>query len=159
MTCSPAEAAGRLGAYRGQRAAQRELGVAGRGELAVMSARSRDDRLSAPVAALVGLLSVAAGLGVGHLVAGLVSPTASPFLAVGSTAIDLTPIGLKDFAVRSFGTYDRTVLLMGMAVVIAVVGVATGLVSRRSRVPGLMAALGDTDRARRPRLVGAAPGA
>ncbi len=106
-----------------------------------MSARSRDDRLSAPVAALVGLLSVAAGLGVGHLVAGLVSPTASPFLAVGSTAIDLTPIGLKDFAVRSFGTYDKTVLLMGMAVVIALVGVATGLVSRRSRVPGLIVIL------------------
>ena len=98
-------------------------------------------RLSAPVAAFVGLLSVAAGLGVGHLVAGLVSPTASPFLAVGGTAIDLTPLQLKDFAVRTFGTYDKTVLLLGMAVVIALVGVAAGLVSRRSRTPGLVVIL------------------
>ncbi len=48
------------------------------------------------MAALVGLLSVAAGLGVGHLVGGLVSPAASPFLAVGNTAIDFTPSWLKD---------------------------------------------------------------
>ncbi|MGH3574472.1 MAG: molybdopterin-dependent oxidoreductase, partial [Pseudonocardiaceae bacterium] len=88
-----------------------------------------------PVAAFVGLLSVAAGLGVGHLVAGFVSPTASPFLAVGGTAIDFTPIGVKDFAVRTFGTYDKTVLLLGMAVVIGLVGVAAGLMSRRSRTP------------------------
>jgi DMSO/TMAO reductase YedYZ molybdopterin-dependent catalytic subunit len=93
-------------------------------------------RLSVPGAAVVGLLSVAAGLGVGHLIGGLVSPTASPFLAVGGTAIDLTPARLKDFAVRTFGTYDKLVLLLGMAVVIALVGVAAGLLSRRSRRPG-----------------------
>jgi DMSO/TMAO reductase YedYZ molybdopterin-dependent catalytic subunit len=95
-------------------------------------------RLSAPVAAFVGVLSVAAGLGVGHLVAGLVSPTASPFLAVGGTAIELTPIGLRDFAVRAFGMYDKAVLLLGMAVVIGMVGVVIGLLSRRSRVTGLV---------------------
>jgi DMSO/TMAO reductase YedYZ molybdopterin-dependent catalytic subunit len=90
------------------------------------------------VAALVGLLSVAAGLGVGHLVGGLVAPAASPFLAVGNTAIDFTPSWLKDFAVRTFGTYDKIVLLLGMAVVIALIGVVAGLVSRRSRAPGLI---------------------
>ncbi|MDQ4021657.1 MAG: molybdopterin-dependent oxidoreductase [Actinomycetota bacterium] len=94
--------------------------------------------MSVPVAALVGLLAVAAGLGVGHLVGGLVSPTASPFLAVGGTAIDLTPIELKDFAVRTFGTYDKVVLLLGMAVVIALTGMVAGLLSRRSRIPGLV---------------------
>jgi DMSO/TMAO reductase YedYZ molybdopterin-dependent catalytic subunit len=89
------------------------------------------------VAAFGGLLSVAAGLAVGHLVAGLVSSTASPFLAVGGTAIDLTPIGLREFAVRTFGTYDKAVLLVGMAVVIGLIGAVVGLVSRRSQVPGL----------------------
>ncbi|MGH3882178.1 MAG: molybdopterin-dependent oxidoreductase [Pseudonocardiaceae bacterium] len=84
------------------------------------------------------MLSVAAGLGVGHLVGGLVSPTASPFLAVGNTAIDLTPTWLKDFAVRTFGTYDKLVLLLGMAVVIALFGVVAGLLSRRFRAPGLI---------------------
>ncbi|PZS17129.1 MAG: molybdopterin-binding protein, partial [Pseudonocardiales bacterium] len=86
-------------------------------------------RLSVPVAALVGLLSMAAGLATGHLVGGLISPTASPLLAVGASAIDLTPLWLKDFAVRTFGSYDKVVLLSGMAVVIAVVGVVAGLIS------------------------------
>src|SRR5215470_11252007 len=94
-------------------------------------------RLSIPVAALVGLLSVAAGLATGQLVAGLISPGASPFLAVGAAAIDLTPSWLKDFAVRAFGSYDKIVLLVGMAVVLAVLGLAAGLVSRRSATPGL----------------------
>jgi DMSO/TMAO reductase YedYZ molybdopterin-dependent catalytic subunit len=95
-------------------------------------------RLSVPVAAVVGLLSMVAGLAVGHLVGGLISPSSSPFLAVGGTAIDLTPIWLKDFAVRTFGSYDKVVLLSGMAVVIGLVGVAAGLLSRRSRRPGLV---------------------
>jgi DMSO/TMAO reductase YedYZ molybdopterin-dependent catalytic subunit len=101
-------------------------------------------RLSAPVAGSVGLLSMAAGLGTGHLVGELISPTASPFLAVGGSAIDLTPIWLKDFAVRSFGTNDKVVLLLGMAVVITVVGAVAGMLSRYSPTRGLvlMACLG-----------------
>ena len=95
-------------------------------------------RLSAPVAALVGLLSLVAGLTVGHLVGGFISPAASPFLAVGGAAIDLTPIWLKDFAVRAFGGYDKVVLLSGMAVVIGLAGVVVGLLSRRRRTPGLV---------------------
>jgi DMSO/TMAO reductase YedYZ molybdopterin-dependent catalytic subunit len=103
-----------------------------------MSSPSSPSRLSVPVAALIGLLSVAAALGAGHLAAGLVSPAASPFLAVGGAAIDLTPTWLKDFAVRTFGTYDKLVLLLGMAAVLGLVGVLAGLLSRRSRLPGLV---------------------
>jgi DMSO/TMAO reductase YedYZ molybdopterin-dependent catalytic subunit len=95
-------------------------------------------RLSIARAALVGLLSMAAGLATGHLVGGLISPRASPLLAVGSSAIDLTPPWLKDFAVRTFGSDDKVVLLSGMAVVIGLVGVVAGLSSRRSRAPGLV---------------------
>ena len=95
-------------------------------------------RLASSIAATVGLLSMAAGLALGHLVGVLISPTASPFLAVGSSAIDLAPAWLKEFAVSTFGSYDKIVLLVGMAVVIAVVGVTAGLISRRSAVPGLM---------------------
>ncbi|MGH3590292.1 MAG: molybdopterin-dependent oxidoreductase, partial [Pseudonocardiaceae bacterium] len=90
------------------------------------------------MAGLVGLLSMVAGLAIGHLVGGFISPTASPFLAVGASAIDLTPLWLKDFAVRTFGSYDKVVLLSGMAVVIGLVGVVAGLISRRSRIPGLV---------------------
>jgi DMSO/TMAO reductase YedYZ molybdopterin-dependent catalytic subunit len=90
------------------------------------------------VAALTGLLSMIAGLAMGQLVGGLISPTASPFLAVGSSAIDLTPAWLKNVAVDTFGSYDKVVLLTGMAVVIALMGVLAGLLSRRSRTPGLV---------------------
>ncbi|MEU5691466.1 molybdopterin-dependent oxidoreductase [Actinosynnema sp. NPDC020468] len=93
-------------------------------------------------AALIGLLGVAAALAAGHLVAGLVGPSASPYLAVGNTAIDFTPIQLKDFAVRTFGTYDKLVLLSGMAVTIAALAVIAGLLSRRSPLPGTVFALG-----------------
>ncbi|MDX8034054.1 molybdopterin-dependent oxidoreductase [Lentzea sp. BCCO 10_0856] len=85
---------------------------------------------------LIGLVSVAAALAAGHLVAGLVSPLASPFLAVGNTAIDLTPHPLKDFAIRTFGENDKLVLLGGMAVALAGLGVVAGLLSRRSPWPG-----------------------
>jgi DMSO/TMAO reductase YedYZ molybdopterin-dependent catalytic subunit len=95
-------------------------------------------RLSVPVAALIGLLAVVGGLAVGQLVGGFLSPSSSPFLAVGGTAIDFTPLWLKDFAVRTFGSYDKDILLSGMAVVIGLVGVAAGVLSRRSRGPGLV---------------------
>jgi DMSO/TMAO reductase YedYZ molybdopterin-dependent catalytic subunit len=81
---------------------------------------------------------MAAGLATGHLVGGFISPTASPFLAVGASAIDLTPLWLKDFAVRTFGSYDKVVLLSGMAAVVGLVAVVAGLISRHSRTPGLV---------------------
>jgi DMSO/TMAO reductase YedYZ molybdopterin-dependent catalytic subunit len=101
-------------------------------------------RLTLPVATAVGVLSVAAALAAGHLVAGLVGPTASPLIAVGNSAIDLTPLPLKDFAVRAFGTYDKMVLLAGMGVVLVLLAVLAGLLSRRRSWPGvaLAAAVG-----------------
>lgn len=95
-------------------------------------------RLPTAVAALIGLLSISAGLAAGHLVGGLVSATASPFLAVGASAIDLTPPAVKEFAVRAFGSSDKLVLLLGMAMVIGVVGAIAGVLSRRTRIPGLV---------------------
>jgi hypothetical protein len=90
------------------------------------------------LAAVLGVLALAAALAAGHLVAGLVGINASPYLAVGNGAIDLTPVKLKDFAVRAFGTYDKLVLLSGMAVVLVVVSAVAGLVSRRKPWPGLV---------------------
>ncbi|MPZ64780.1 MAG: molybdopterin-dependent oxidoreductase [Pseudonocardiaceae bacterium] len=84
-------------------------------------------------------MAVVAALAVGHLVAGiLVAPSASPYLAVGNAAIDRTPNAVKDFAIAQFGTSDKLVLLLGMAVVIALVAVVAGLVSRRRTLPGLI---------------------
>lgn len=92
-------------------------------------------------AALTGLLALVAALAAGHLVAAFVGLSASPYLAVGNAAIDLTPSWLKDFAVSTFGTNDKLVLLTGMAVVLAGIGVAAGLASRTSPTPGTVVAV------------------
>ncbi|GHF72644.1 DMSO/TMAO reductase YedYZ molybdopterin-dependent catalytic subunit [Amycolatopsis bartoniae] len=93
-------------------------------------------RLTPAVAGLTGVLSLAAAVGAGHLVAAFVGSNASPFLAVGNAAIDLTPTWLKNFAVDAFGTGDKPVLLAGMAVVLLLVAVGAGLLSRTRALPG-----------------------
>ncbi|GAA3552345.1 molybdopterin-dependent oxidoreductase [Amycolatopsis ultiminotia] len=98
---------------------------------------TKDDlRLRRPSAAVCGVLALLAALAAGHLVASFIAVDASPYLAVGSAAIDLTPTSLKDFAVRTFGTHDKEVLLGGMAVVMVVVAAVAGLVSVRRAWPG-----------------------
>ncbi|HTI20074.1 MAG TPA: hypothetical protein VL652_03730 [Kutzneria sp.] len=83
-----------------------------------------------------GIVGVAAVLAAGHLVAAFVDPAASPFLAVGNSAIDLTPLQLKDFAVRTFGTYDKLVLLSGMALfLVAIAATAGALGGQRPLAP------------------------
>lgn len=82
-------------------------------------------------AALNGVLATAAGLGAGHLVA-LVAPSSSPVVAVGARAIDLTPGPVKDWAVGTFGTADKTVLVVGAILVTLGLGALVGLVARRS---------------------------
>ena len=81
--------------------------------------------------AVSGLLAAATAIAVGHLVAVLIAPAASPLLAVGSTFIDLTPEWLKSFAIRTFGSNDKIALLAGIAGVLAVVAVGIGLLGRR----------------------------
>lgn len=96
----------------------------------------RPGAIPSALAALIGLLSVAAALGAGHLVA-LPAPGSSPFLAVGDTVIRFSPQWLTEFAKTTFGTADKPLLLGGMAVVIAIVAAVAGLLSRRSVRPGL----------------------
>lgn len=81
-------------------------------------------------AALAGVLAVAAAVGVAHLVAAIVSPMSSPFLAVGDAAVRLSPEWLVAFAASAFGTADKAVLLGGMAVVLLLVAAGAGLAGR-----------------------------
>lgn len=83
------------------------------------------------------LLATAAGAGVGHLVAGFVSPEASPVLAVGSTVIDLTPTPVKEWAVAQFGTADKPILIGSVALVTLLAAGGIGLLARGRRSLGL----------------------
>lgn len=93
------------------------------------------------MAVLVGVLGVAAALAAGHLVAGVLNPNASPFVAVGNTAIDLAPAPVKEFAIRAFGPADKLVLIGGMGVVLLGFAVVAGLLSRRGPWPGTVFAV------------------
>lgn len=93
-------------------------------------------RLPASIAALTGVLALAAALASGHLVAAFVGIGASPYLAVGNAAIDLAPAGLKDFAISAFGSHDKPALLGGMAVVMLLLAIVAGLISRTTPLPG-----------------------
>ncbi len=92
----------------------------------------------------VGAAAVTAGLGVGHLVAAVTVPEASPLVAVAARVIDAAPKALKDWAVTTLGNLDKPVLLLAVAVVALVLGVLVGrLAARRPRLGWLgVAALG-----------------
>lgn len=95
-------------------------------------------RVSIPSSILLGVLAVGAALGVSNLVAGVVNPPSTPFLAVGNAAIDRTPKGLREFGISTFGANDKPVLLLGVGIAMVVLGVVTGLISRRSAAPGIV---------------------
>jgi DMSO/TMAO reductase YedYZ molybdopterin-dependent catalytic subunit len=87
------------------------------------------------------MLAVVAAVAAGQLVAGLVAPASSPYLAVGDTVVRLSPHWLTEFAKATFGTADKPVLLAGMGVVIAGLAALAGLASRRNPGPGVGAVI------------------
>lgn len=85
-------------------------------------------------AALCGVLAAALGTAAAHLVAALTTPAASPVLAVGSQVIDATPTPVKEWAVGTFGTADKPILIGSVAVVTLLLAALAGAVRPRSRV-------------------------
>jgi DMSO/TMAO reductase YedYZ molybdopterin-dependent catalytic subunit len=76
---------------------------------------------------VLGLVAGGVAIGAAQLVAGIVDPEASPIVTVGQAAIDATPQWLKDWAIRAFGSNDKTVLLAGIGVVLGVVSLGLGV--------------------------------
>jgi DMSO/TMAO reductase YedYZ molybdopterin-dependent catalytic subunit len=87
-----------------------------------MTARGRDAAAGAAAAAL--------SLGVSELAAGLLG-LASLIEAVGEWVIDESPTAVKDWAIATFGTNDKLVLLIGIVLVTLTVGALVGMVARR----------------------------
>src|SRR5437773_12511844 len=87
--------------------------------------------------AVAGVLAAAVAIGAAQLVAGLTAPQASPVLAVGQAAIDLTPPPVKNFAISAFGSNDKTVLLGGILVVLAIYAAVVGMLALRRLAFGM----------------------
>src|SRR6478609_3489311 len=96
------------------------------------------------LAALVGVLAAAVGFAVAELVAAVVGPGASPLFAAGAGVVDAVPGPVKDWAVETFGTADKTVLLAGMGVVLAAGAALAGWLELRRPPAGavLLAVVG-----------------
>ena len=99
-------------------------------------------RRTTAAGALTGIISAGALFAVAELVSAFFGPVASPLASVGSTFIDFTPGWLKNFAIATFGTNDKMVLLISMAVAAAVLAAAAGVVARRNLRAGSAMVLG-----------------
>ncbi|WP_066941146.1 molybdopterin-dependent oxidoreductase [Microtetraspora fusca] len=138
-----------------------------------MNTNARGPRPPAWAAALAGVTAGAVALGVAELVAGLTSASASPVVAVGGATVDRTPAALKEWAIRAFGENDKTVLVAGIVVVVALIAAGLGLIARwrvgygaaglaAFGVVGIIAAVNRPDSGpldALPSMVGAAAGA
>ena len=88
---------------------------------------------------LAGLLTGAVALGVAELTAAVTGPNGAPVTAVGETAINLTPVPVKEFAIAHFGTHDKAALITGIVVMLAAFAVLIGVLAVRRLAYGLAA--------------------
>ncbi len=88
--------------------------------------------------ALSGFIAAFVAVGVAELVAALVGDgRASPLVSVGGSVIDATPRWLKEWAIRSFGTNDKTVLVGTIIAVLVMLALLTGALAVRNTDVGL----------------------
>ncbi|MFB6615472.1 molybdopterin-dependent oxidoreductase [Streptomyces sp. NPDC085524] len=92
--------------------------------------------------AVTGVVAAVAGLAAAELAAAAVRPEAAPVTAVGGALVDLTPVGLREWAIRLFGTADKAVLGIGIVVVLVAVAAGTGMLALRSLPAGIAVAGG-----------------
>ncbi|TQM30790.1 molybdopterin-dependent oxidoreductase [Nocardia bhagyanarayanae] len=83
-----------------------------------------------------GILSAGLALGVAELVAAFIRSESAPMYVLGSTVVDHTPDGLREWAISTFGTADKTVLFACMGIVAVVVAGLAGALERVDRATG-----------------------
>ncbi|MET0296327.1 MAG: molybdopterin-dependent oxidoreductase [Microbacterium sp.] len=77
--------------------------------------------------AIAGVVSAAVFLAVAEVAALLMARDASPILAVGSFVIDIVPQPFKEFAIATFGEYDKIALLAGLALAVVIASAIAGV--------------------------------
>ena len=82
--------------------------------------------------AVLGVLAAAFGVAIGTLVAAFIDPAYAPIEVVASTAIDLPPQQVKEWATSTFGTASKSVVV-GVVVVAVVATAAWAGVTARTR--------------------------
>jgi DMSO/TMAO reductase YedYZ molybdopterin-dependent catalytic subunit len=93
-----------------------------------------ESRWTGPVA---GIVAAAVALGVAELVAVFAGPRSAPLVAVGGVVVDSVPGAVKNFAVATFGTHDKTALLVGTTLLLTVFAAVIGALAVRWPPVGL----------------------
>ena len=79
------------------------------------------------LSAFAGVVSAAVFLAVAELVALVVAREGSPILAIGSFVIDIVPQPFKEFAIATFGEYDKVALLAGLGLAVLIASAIAGI--------------------------------
>src|SRR5689334_18500676 len=82
-------------------------------------------------AGLSGVAAAAAALGVAEVIAFVTGPLSAPLLAVGGVVVDSVPGPVKNFGVAVFGVHDKTALITGTAILLAIYAWLVGVVGAR----------------------------
>jgi DMSO/TMAO reductase YedYZ molybdopterin-dependent catalytic subunit len=80
---------------------------------------------------LAGLLAGASAIAASEAVAALLTGVTSPLLAVGNRAVDTTPQPVKEWAIATFGSHDKQVLIGGVVATIALLAAVAGALGVR----------------------------
>ncbi|MCK2035393.1 molybdopterin-dependent oxidoreductase [Microbacterium sp. SSW1-49] len=78
-------------------------------------------------AALAGVIGGGVFLATAELFALLFARAASPILAVGGFVIDIVPQPFKEFAIATFGEYDKIALLAGLGLAVVIASAIAGI--------------------------------
>lgn len=100
----------------------------------VKADRRRPPRM---LGAVCGVVAACAGLALAELAAAVVRPESNPVTAVGGAVVDRTPVALKEWAIRQFGTADKLVLTLGIVAVLGAVAAAAGVLAVRRLSAGI----------------------
>ena len=88
--------------------------------------------------AIVGIVTALVALGVAQVIAAILSSQiGAPVSAVGELSINHTPPAVKNFAIREFGSSDKTVLVWGIRGVLIIFAVVIGILAVRRLWQGM----------------------
>lgn len=75
---------------------------------------------------LLGVVSVVAGLASAQLIASLGNSLKNPIVSLGNRVIDQVPSSIEEFAIRAFGTNDKSALVISILIVLLALSAQIG---------------------------------
>lgn len=92
--------------------------------------------------ALAGLIAVAVALAVAELFVGIVGRGQSVIVSIGNWVIGVSPEPIVKWAIRTFGTSDKLVLVLSILATVFVLGALVGIVATRRLILAAAAFVG-----------------